>query len=81
MASTKKVEVEEKKDEKYFVMLPPARDKEENFVLVGINGEATKLMRGVPLYVSKEVKEVLDNSRVAMKFLEQNQAKAGKKLS
>lgn len=80
MATTKKVE-EVKNDEKYFVMIPPARDKEENFVLVGINGEATKLMRGVPLYVSKEVKEVLDNSRVAMKFLEQNQAKAGKKLS
>ena len=78
MATAKKVE--ENKDEKFMVMLAPARDKEENFVVVGVNGVAYKLMRGVPVYVNAAVKEVLDNARIASKIVEENRTKAGKKL-
>lgn len=79
MATTKKAE-EAKTEEKYQVMLAPARDNEENFVVVGVNGVAYKLMRGVPIYVNAAVKEVLDNSRIATKVVEENKSKAGKKL-
>lgn len=78
MATAKKVE--ENKDDKFMVMLAPARDKEENFQLVGVNGVAYKLMRGVPIYVNAAVKEVLDNARIAVKIVEENKSKAGKKL-
>ena len=82
MATKKVVEEEEikKDDEKFLVMLAPARDNEENFVVVGVNGVAYKLMKGVPVYVNKAVKEVLDNARIATKIVEQNKSKAGKKL-
>jgi len=79
MATAKKTE-EVKGEEKFLVMLAPAQDREENFLVVGVNGVAYKLMKGVPIYVNAAVKEVLDNSRIAMKIVEENKSKAGKKL-
>ena len=77
--ATKKVD-EVKKEEKFLVMLEPARDNEDNFQVVGVNGVAYKLMKGVPVYVNAAVKEVLDNSKIAKKIVDENKSKAGKKL-
>lgn len=79
MATTKKAE-EAKKDDKFLVIVEKAHDREENFLVVGVNGVAYKLMRGVPIYVNAEVKEVLENARIAKRIVEENQSKAGKKL-
>ena len=79
MAVAKKVD-EGKGEEKFLVILEPARDNDPNFKLVGLNGVALKLMRGVPIYVTKAVKEVLDNSKIAMKVVDENKEKAKKKL-
>lgn len=78
MATTKAIE-EPKKEEKFLIMLPPANDKEENFVIVGVNGKLTKIQKGVPVYVTGAVKAVLDNARVASKVLEASKEKAAKK--
>lgn len=78
--ATKKAVEEATGEEKFLVILEPARDNEENFLIVGVNGVAYKLMRGVPLYVNKAVKEVLDNSKIAKKIVDENKSKAGKKL-
>lgn len=42
--------------------LPAARDDEQDFVLVGVNGVAFQIPRGKPFSVPIEVCEVLDNA-------------------
>lgn len=76
MATKKAEEAEVKNGEKFLVILEPPRDNEENYQLVGVNGNMTKIMKGVPVYVSREIKEVLDNAKIAKKVMEANQALA-----
>ena len=66
-------------EEKVTVFLPPANDNEENFVLVGVNGEMCKIMRGVPVEIKHKYKAVLDNARLAYKVLEKTMAKKASK--
>lgn len=66
-------------DDRVTVFLQPAADNEDNFQLVGVNGEMMKIMRGVPVKVPMAFKAVLDNKRVACKVLEANKAKASKR--
>lgn len=80
MATKKTEEVTAPNEEKFLVILEPARDNEENFLVVGVNGVAYKLMKGVPIYVNRAIKEVLDNSKIAKKIVDANKSKAGKKL-
>ena len=83
MATTKKTEevteIFDPADRRVTVFLPPANDNEENFVLVGVNGEMCKIMRGTPVEIKHKFKAVLDNSRVAYKVLEKTMAKKASK--
>jgi uncharacterized protein (DUF2126 family) len=83
MATKKNVNeaaVSEFDDERVTVFLPPANDNEDNFKLVGVNGEMIKIQRGVAVQIPKPFKAALDNSRVAYKVLEANKAKASKRV-
>ena len=44
------------------VLLPRASKREENFVLVSVNGRNYKIMRGVEVAVPDFVAQVLENS-------------------
>lgn len=81
MATKKNNEIESefKQDDRVSVLIPPAAENEENFVLVGVNGEMMKIQRGVVVKIPKAFKEVLDNSRIATKVLEATKAKASKR--
>ena len=49
------------------VYLPRATGKEENFVLVGLNGKVWKIMKGVPVQVPRPVAAILAESERAEK--------------
>lgn len=72
---------EAKKPEKVTVLIPPAPDGEDNFVLVGVNGVIIKIKRGVAVQVDPCYKEVLDNASIAHKVLEQHQEAASKRAN
>lgn len=72
---------EAKKPEKVTVLLPPAPDNEDNFVLVGVNGVIIKIKRGVAVQVDPCYKEVLDNASIAYKVLEAHQEAASKRAN
>lgn len=83
MATKKNVNeaaVSEFEDERVTVFLQPANDNEDNFKLVGVNGEMIKIQRGVTVQIPKPFKAALDNSRVAYKVLEANKTKASKRV-
>ena len=46
------------------VTIPRGRKQEENFVIVSVNGQSFKIMKGVQVEVPDYVAEVLVNSRM-----------------
>ncbi|MBQ9392903.1 MAG: hypothetical protein IJU18_02770, partial [Oscillospiraceae bacterium] len=46
------------------VFLPRGRKNEENFVIVSVNGNSWKIMKGVDVAVPACVAEVLENGRM-----------------
>ena len=46
------------------VLLHRGRKNEENFVIVSVNGQRWKIMRGVAVSVPDYVAEVLENARM-----------------
>ena len=46
------------------VMVPRGRKKEENFLIVGVNGRTWKIMKGVDVAGPRSVAEVLENSNM-----------------
>ena len=46
------------------ILLPRGRKNEENFVIVSVNGQSWKIMRGVEVSVPEYVAEVLENGRM-----------------
>lgn len=46
------------------VLLPRGRKNEENFVIVSVNGNSWKIMKGVEVSVPACVAEVLENGRM-----------------
>ncbi len=46
------------------VLLPRGRKKEENFVIVSVNGRSFKIMKGVQVEVPEYVAQVLENGRM-----------------
>ena len=78
MAAKKIVDEIMNTDERVTVFLPPARDNEDNFEIVSVNGVAMKIQRGVAVKVPKAYKEVLDNAQIANKVLAATIAKASK---
>ncbi len=44
------------------VMVPRGRKKEENFLIVGVNGRTWKIMKGAEVQVPRCVAEVLENA-------------------
>lgn len=81
--AAKKVEetIGTKENDKVTVILPPARDDEDNFLLVGVNGVMLKIKRGVQVSIPKAYKEVLDNASIQMKIVEEKKEKAAKKMA
>ena len=81
MATKKNNEIESefKQDDRVPVFIQPAAENEENFILVGVNGEMMKIQRGIKVQIPKPFKAALDNSRIATKVLEATKAKASKR--
>ena len=46
------------------VLIPRGRKKEENFVIVAVNGKSWKIMKGVEVEVPDYVAEVLENAEM-----------------
>ena len=46
------------------VFIPRGRKNEENFVIVSVNGNSWKIMKGVDVEVPAYVAEVLENGRM-----------------
>ena len=46
------------------VFIPRGRKNEENFVIVSVNGNSWKIMKGVDVEVPVYVAEVLENGRM-----------------
>lgn len=46
------------------VFIPRGRKNEENFVIVSVNGNSWKIMKGVDVEVPDYVAEVLENGRM-----------------
>ncbi len=44
------------------VVIPRGRKNQENFVIVSVNGNSWKIMRGVEVQVPRYVAEVLENA-------------------
>jgi hypothetical protein len=61
------------------VFLPRATGKEENFILVGLNGKVWKIMKGVPVQVPRPVAAILAESNRAERRLDEwDQKQQGK---
>ena len=61
------------------VFLPRATGKEENFILVGLNGKVWKIMKGVPVQVPRPVAAILAESNRAERRLDEwDQQQQGK---
>ena len=46
------------------VVIPRGRKNQENFVIVSVNGNSWKIMRGVEVTVPRYVAEVLENGEM-----------------
>ena len=46
------------------VVIPRGRKNQENFVIVSVNGNSWKIMRGVEVEVPRYVSEVLENAEM-----------------
>ena len=46
------------------VIIPRGRKNQENFVIVSVNGNSWKIMRGVEVEVPRYVSEVLENAEM-----------------
>ena len=46
------------------VLIPRGRKNQENFVIVSVNGNSWKIMRGVEVEVPRYVSEVLENAEM-----------------
>ena len=46
------------------LLIPRGRKKEENFVIIGVNGRSWKIMKGVEVEVPDYVAEVLENTEM-----------------
>lgn len=46
------------------IIIPRGRKQEENFIIVSVNGQSWKIMKGVQVEVPDYVAEVLENRRM-----------------
>ncbi len=52
------------KEKMVTVVVPRGRKKEENFLIVGVNGRTWKIMKGAEVQVPAYVAEVLENAEM-----------------